>query len=88
MAADRIDFIDEDNARGMLFRVVEHVAHARRADADEHFDEVGTGDREERDFCFAGNGTRQQGFTGTRRAHQQHAARDTAAQLLEFGRIA
>jgi len=32
----------------MLLRLLEHVAHARGTDADEHLDEIRTGDREER----------------------------------------
>ena len=72
----------------MLLRLLEHVAHARRAHADEHFDEVRTRNAEERHLRFAGDGTRQQRLTGTRRADQQHAARNAAAQLLELLRIA
>src|SRR5690606_4074085 len=41
LAADRIDFVDEDDARGLLLGVFEHVTHARGTDADEHLDEVG-----------------------------------------------
>ena len=40
MAADRVDFVDEDDAGGVLFTLLEEVAHARGAHADEHFDEV------------------------------------------------
>jgi hypothetical protein len=41
MAADRVDLVDEDNAGRVLLGLLEHVAHARSADADEHFNEVG-----------------------------------------------
>ena len=41
MAPDGVDLIDEDDAGGVLFRLLEHVAHARGADADEHFYEIG-----------------------------------------------
>ena len=40
MTADRIDFVDEDDAGRILLGLLEHVAHAACADADEHFDEV------------------------------------------------
>jgi hypothetical protein len=40
MAADGIDFVDEDDARRMRLALLEQVAHARGADADEHLDEV------------------------------------------------
>ena len=43
MTADSVDFVDEHDARRMFLGVFKHVAHPRRADADKHFDEVGTG---------------------------------------------
>ena len=52
MAADRVDFIDEDDAGRVLFRLLEHVAHTARADADEHLDEVGARNGEERHVGF------------------------------------
>ncbi len=87
MAADRVDFVDEDDAGRMLLGLLEHVAHARGADADEHLDEVGTGDREERHLGFARDGARQQRLAGAGRAHHEHALRNLAAQLLELGRV-
>ena len=41
LAADRIDFVDEDDAGRVLLGVLEHVTHAGCAHADEHLDEVG-----------------------------------------------
>ncbi len=46
MPAHRIDFIDEDDAGGVLLGLLEHVAHARGADADEHFHEIRPGNGE------------------------------------------
>ncbi|VTQ60153.1 Uncharacterised protein [Stenotrophomonas maltophilia] len=88
VATDGVDFVDEDDARRVLLGLLEHVAHAAGADADEHFNEVRTGDREERHLGFAGDGLGQQRLAGTRRAHHQHAARNLAAQLGELGRVA
>ena len=88
MAADRVDFVDEDDARRVLLRLLEHVAHARGADADEHLDEVGTGDREERHLRLAGDRLGEQRLAGAGRADHQHAARNLAAELRELGRIA
>ena len=48
VAADGVDFIDEDEAGRVFSALFEHVADAGGADADEHFDEVGAGDGEER----------------------------------------
>ncbi|SAL88732.1 hypothetical protein AWB74_08705 [Caballeronia arvi] len=88
MTADRVEFVDEHDARRKLLRLLEHVADTRRAHADEHFHEVRTRNAEERHFRFTCDGTRQQRLTGTRRADQQHAARNPSAQLLELLRIA
>ena len=41
MAADHVDLVHEDDARRRLLRLLEEVADARGADADEHLDEVG-----------------------------------------------
>ncbi len=56
LAADRVDLIDEHDAGRMLLGLVEHVAHARRAHADEHLDEVRAGNAEERHLGLAGDG--------------------------------
>ena len=39
-AADGVDLIDKDDSRGDLAGLLEQIAHAARADADEHFHEV------------------------------------------------
>ncbi len=88
MAADRVDFVDEDDARRVLLGLLEHVAHAARADADEHLDEVGSGNGEERHIGFAGDRARDQRLAGTGRADQQYAARNASAQALEFTGVA
>ena len=41
LAADGIDFVDENDAGGVFLGVFKHVTHAGRAHADEHFHEVG-----------------------------------------------
>ena len=43
LATNRVDFVDEHDARGMLLGLLEHVAHPRRTNTDEHFNEVRTG---------------------------------------------
>src|SRR5919106_1466904 len=62
MRANRVDLVDENDARRVLLALLEQVAHARGADADEHLDEIGAADRKERDVGFAGDGARQQGL--------------------------
>src|SRR5579863_9615368 len=67
LTPDRIDLVDEDDAWRALFRLLEEIADARCADADEHLDEIGARDREERDACLAGDCAREQRLSGTRR---------------------
>ena len=40
LATDRIDFIDEDDGRRILFGLIKKITHARSTDPDEHFNEV------------------------------------------------
>src|SRR4029453_16915385 len=61
MAADRVDLVDEDDARRVLLALLEQVADAAGADADEHLDEVRAADREER---HAGRGGEPAGPPG------------------------
>ena len=53
--------------------LLEQIAHARGAHADEHLDEIGAGEAEERDLRFAGDRSGEQRLAGARRADQQHA---------------
>src|SRR6202008_2151983 len=84
VAPDGVDLVHEDDAGGFLLGLLEEIAHARGADADEHLDEVRAGDREERHAGLAGDGTREQRLTGARRPVQQHARRDARAERLEL----
>ena len=40
MSTHGIKLVDEDNARCLFFRLIEHGTNARRADADKHFHKV------------------------------------------------
>ena len=66
VTTDRIDFVDEDDARRMLLGLFEHVAHAAGAHTYEHLDEIRTGDSEERHLGFTRDRLGQQGLTSTR----------------------
>ena len=88
MPADRVDFVDENDAGRGFLALLEHVAHAAGADADEHLHEVRAADREERHVRFAGDGAGEQRLAGAGRADHQHAFRNAAAELLEFLRVA
>src|SRR5262249_25589508 len=85
--ADGVDLVHEDDARGGLLGLLEQVAHARGADADEHLDEVGAGDGEERHASLAGHRPREQRLTGAWRAVEQDALRDPRAERLELLRV-
>ena len=88
MAADGVDFVDEDDAGSVLLALFEQIAHAAGAHAHEHLHEVRTGDGKERHAGLAGDGPRQQGLARARRSDQEHAFRNASAQLLELLRLA
>src|SRR5262249_33846676 len=87
VTADRVDLVEEHDARRVLLALLEEIADARRADADEHLDEVRTADREERHVRFARDRARQQRLAGSGRSHQEHALRNASAELLELLRL-
>jgi hypothetical protein len=78
--AERVEFVDENDRRRVLTRLLEQIAHPGGADADEHLDKLGAGDRKERHPRLAGNGTSEQCLAGPRRADQQHALGRAAAE--------
>src|SRR4051794_286950 len=84
VAPDGVDLVHEDDAGRVLLGLLEEVAHARGADADEHLDEVRAGDREERHARLAGDRAGQQRLAGARRPVQQHALGDARAERLEL----
>ena len=87
MPADRIDLVDEDDAGRVRLPLLEQVAHAARADADEHLDEVGARHREERPSRLAGHRLGEQRLAGARRSDQQRALGQPAAEPGELLRI-
>ena len=87
VASDRVYFVNEYYAGLIFARLLKKVADARSADADEHFDEVGAADAEERHVGLAGDCSRKKRFTGSRGSEQKHAARHSGAELREFRRV-
>ena len=87
LAADGVDLVDEDDAGRVLLGLVEEVAHAAGADADEHLDELRAADAEERHARLAGDGLAEQRLAGARRADQQHALGDARADGDELVRV-
>ena len=79
LTTDRVDFVDEHDARHALFSHCEKVSYSACAHADEHFNEIRTAYREERHVRFARNGFRKQRFTCSRRAYEKYALRNSRA---------
>ena len=88
MAAHGVDLVDKDHGRGAALGRLEQIAHARRADAHEHFDKVRARDGEERHFGLARHRLGQQRLAGSRRAHEQHALGNARADFIEALRLA
>ena len=84
--AERIELVDEDDAWRLGLGLREQIADARGADADEHFDELGSAQAEEGHLGLAGDRAGQQRLAGPRRADEQHALRNPAAQVGELAR--
>ena len=79
LLADGVDFVDEHDARGLLVRLLEEVAHLRGTAAHEHLDELGARDLEERHVRLAGDRLGEQRLARARRADEQRAARAAGA---------
>ena len=86
--AQSIQLVDENDAGGLALGLLEHVADAGSSHADEHFHEVGARQAEERHARLAGDGLGQQRLAGSRRADEQNALGNPAAEdLIFFGRF-
>ena len=79
-AADGVDLVDKDDARAAPPGLLEQVAHAAGADADEHLDELGARDTEKWYPRFAGDGACEQRLARAGRSDEQHAARQSRAE--------
>ena len=74
--------------QGAFFLPCSNMSRTRDgADADEHLDEVGTRDGEERHVRLTRDGAGQQRLAGAGRADQQAALGDLAAEALELLRV-
>src|SRR5581483_1662216 len=87
VAADGVDLVDEDDAGARLLGLLEQVAHAGGADADEHLDEVRARDGEEGHAGLAGRRAREQRLARAGRAVEQDALGDARAERLELLRV-
>ena len=76
----RIDFIDKHDAGSFFLGLAEQIPHTGSTDSNEHFDEIRARNREERHIGLPCHGFCQQGLTCSRRAYQQGALGNFAAQ--------
>ena len=86
-AAKAIQLVDEDDARLQLARLLEKVADAGRADADEHLDKFAARDREERHARLARNRAGKKRLADAGRSDKKNAfghARAKPAMLLRI----
>ena len=79
LAAYGVDLVNEDNGGGILLGLVE-VPDAAGAHAHIELHKVGARDGQEVYPGLAGHRLGDEGLTGARRAHQQHALGDAGAQ--------
>src|ERR1700730_2885550 len=87
MATNGVDFVDEDDARRILFALFEEIANAAGSDADKHFHKVRTGDGEKRHVSFTRDSACEEGLARPRRPDEQPPLGNASAELLEFLRI-
>ena len=87
LLADGIDLIDEDDAGGLFLGLLEQVANLGGAAANEHLDELGTRNGEERYTSLAGDGLGEQGLARAGRTHEQGTARQLGTDLLVALRV-
>src|SRR5213594_3303080 len=84
---DRVELIEEDDARGDLLRLLEDHAHRLLRFSDPLRHDLGSLDRDEVRLGFRGDGLREQCLPGPGRAVQQDAARRADAHPLERLRV-
>ena len=87
LAADGVDFIDEDDAGSVFLGLHKQVTDAACTHANEHFHEIRTGNREERHACLPGYGAGEKGFAGSGRTEEQDTLGDFGAQGFEFSGV-
>src|SRR5207244_11255620 len=80
--AQRVQLIDENDARRFRLRLREHIAHASGADADEHLDEIRAAEAEKRNTGLTGDRLGQQCFACSRRTYEQHALGNPTTEFL------
>src|SRR5205085_8325120 len=86
-ATDRVELVDEHDRGGRLLGLAEQLPDPTSADPDDHLDELGPTHAEERYVRLATDRPSQQRFACARRADEQHALRNRAAQAGVLRRV-
>mmetsp|Transcript_11726 Transcript_11726/g.25345 ORF Transcript_11726/g.25345 Transcript_11726/m.25345 type:complete len:287 (-) Transcript_11726:340-1200(-) len=79
-AADRVDLVDKHDARRVLLRGREQLAHPARAHPNKHLLKLTPARVEKRYVCLSRNRARQHRLPRARRPHKQQALRQLSAQ--------
>ena len=87
VSAHCVDLVNEDDGRSVFLCSFKEVTDTGRTHTDEHFHEIGTGDREERTARLTCYRLCKQCLTGTGRTEQQHAPRDLCTHFGVFAGI-
>ena len=87
LAGYRVDLVNKHDAGGVFLGLLKHVADTGRADAHIHLHEVRSGNGEERHLRLPGHRLGKQGFSGSRRSHQNHSLGNSGSHSRIFLRI-
>ena len=87
LTSDGVDFVDKEDRGRVFLGGRKEVAHAARADADEHLNEFGAVNGEEGHVRFARHGAREQRFAGSRRAEKERSFGNARAHAFVFLRV-
>ena len=83
LATNGINFVNEDDGLAHFACLLKEVSYATCTHADKHLHEVRTGDGQEANACFTGNGTSKQCFTCSRRTNKQNTFWYTCTNFFE-----
>lgn len=88
VASYSVDFINKDYCGRILSCGIKQITYSRCADADVHFNKVGTGDGVERYACFTRNCLCYESFTCSGRSYEKNAVGNFCTELCEVFGIA
>ena len=86
--ANGVQFVDKNDARRLLLRLLEQVPYPSRAYAHKHFHKIGTAQAEEGHGSFAGHRSGQQRFSRPGWSYQQYSLGYAAAEAGVLLRVA